>query len=106
IQFIMHVIPDTAYLYSFPTRRSSDLVEQPTKWQKDYRIGEFILFGHDRYKALNKDSYVKAVWQMQDWGKKYLKPQFVIENIAPRSEEHTSELQSRFDLVFSRLLEY
>ncbi|MFD1411150.1 type 2 periplasmic-binding domain-containing protein [Lapidilactobacillus gannanensis] len=58
-------------------------VEQPTKWQKDYRIGEFILFGHDRYKALNKDSYVKAVWQMQDWGKKYLKPQFVIENIAP-----------------------
>ncbi|WP_261806290.1 sugar ABC transporter substrate-binding protein [Lapidilactobacillus luobeiensis] len=58
-------------------------LNEPTKWQKDYRIGEFILFGHDRYKALNKSSYVEAVWQMQDWGKKYLKPQFKIENIAP-----------------------
>ncbi|MFD1465835.1 sugar ABC transporter substrate-binding protein [Lapidilactobacillus mulanensis] len=57
----------------------------PSAWQQKYRIGEFILFGHDRYKALNKDSYVKSVWQMQDWGKKYLKPQFQIENIAPNT---------------------
>ncbi|GEL13547.1 hypothetical protein FC15_GL001551 [Lapidilactobacillus concavus DSM 17758] len=56
-----------------------------TAWQKKYRIGEFILFGHDRYKALNKDSYVKAVWQMQEWGAKYLKPQFQIENISPNA---------------------
>lgn len=55
----------------------------PDKWQNQYRMGEFILFGHDRYKALNKDSYVKAVWQMQAWGQKYLTPQFKTENIAP-----------------------
>lgn len=55
----------------------------PNDWNRKYRIGEFILFGHDRFKALNKDSYVKAVWQMQDWGKKYLQPQFKVENISP-----------------------
>lgn len=55
----------------------------PEKWQKDYRIGEFIQFGHDRFKSYNKASYVKAVWQQQEWGQKFLTPQFKIENIAP-----------------------
>ena len=54
-----------------------------TKWQKDYRIGEFIQFGHDRFKAYNKASYVKAVWQQQAWGEKYLTPRFKMENISP-----------------------
>ncbi len=54
-----------------------------TKWQKDYRIGEFIQFGHDRFKSYNKASYVKAVWQQQAWGQKYLTPQFKMENISP-----------------------
>ncbi|WP_202961982.1 type 2 periplasmic-binding domain-containing protein [Bifidobacterium crudilactis] len=58
-------------------------LNETEKWQKEYRMGEFVLFGHDRYKALNKASYVDAVWQMQDWGQKYLTPQFKIENIAP-----------------------
>lgn len=56
---------------------------EPEKWQKDYGIGEFIQFGHDRFKSYNKASYVKAVWQQQEWGQKYLTPQFKIENIAP-----------------------
>lgn len=55
----------------------------PTRWQKQYRMGEFVLFGHDRFKALSPDSYVEAIHQMQNWGQKYLKPQFVIENIDP-----------------------
>ncbi|MGX7048607.1 hypothetical protein RU86_GL001742 [Lactococcus piscium] len=54
-----------------------------TKWENDYRIGEFIQFGHDRFKAYNKASYVKAVWQQQAWGQKYLTPQFKMENISP-----------------------
>ncbi|MDR0886415.1 MAG: sugar ABC transporter substrate-binding protein [Clostridiales Family XIII bacterium] len=55
----------------------------PEEWQLDYRIGEFITFGHDRFKALNQASYVKAVWQQQEWGQQYLTPQFKVENIAP-----------------------
>lgn len=55
----------------------------PEAWQKKYRMGEFVLFGHDRYKALNSDSFVPAIWQMQKWGQPYLKPQYLIENIDP-----------------------
>lgn len=58
---------------------------EPEKWQKEYRIGEFIQFGHDRYKALNPDSYVSAVKQMQEWGTGKLKSQFTTENIGPDS---------------------
>lgn len=58
-------------------------LQDPDKWEKEYRIGEFVLFGHDRYKALNKDSDVKAIWQMEAWGQKYLTPQFKVENINP-----------------------
>ncbi len=57
--------------------------EDASAWQNQYRIGEFFLMSHDKWKALNKDSYVQAVWQMQKWGQKYLTPQFDIENIAP-----------------------
>lgn len=57
----------------------------PETWQKDYRVGEFVLFGHDRYKALSKDSFVPAIWQMQKWGQRYLTPQYLIENINPDS---------------------
>lgn len=64
---------------------------EPEKFQKEWRIGEFVLFSHDRYKALNKDSYVQAIRQMQDWGRDYLKPQFEIENISPDA----NTLQSR-----------
>lgn len=58
-------------------------LNDPTRWQQEYRIGEFVLFGHDRYKALSKDSFTPAIWQMQEWGQGYLVPQFKIENITP-----------------------
>ncbi|WP_418969631.1 extracellular solute-binding protein [Alloscardovia omnicolens] len=58
-------------------------LEDPDKFVKDYRCGEFVLFGHDRYKALNKDTFVEALWQMQHWGQEYLTPQFEIENTDP-----------------------
>lgn len=66
------------------TDKANDIRQNDAEtWQKQYRIGEFVLFGHDRYKALNKDSFVPAIWQMQKWGQDYLKPQFLIENIEP-----------------------
>lgn len=55
----------------------------PEKWQKEYRVGEFIQFGHDRFKALSDDSYVEAVRQLQEWGDGKLEPQFATENIGP-----------------------
>lgn len=65
-------------------------LNDPEAWQKQYRMGEFVLFGHDRYKTLNKDSFVPAIWQMQKWGQQYLKPQYLIENIDPDASTRES----------------
>ncbi|MFF2909249.1 sugar ABC transporter substrate-binding protein [Paenibacillus sp. NPDC057934] len=53
------------------------------KYKKEYRIGEFIFFGHDRYKALSDDSFPESIRQMQEWGKGKLTPHFILENINP-----------------------
>lgn len=53
------------------------------QFKKEYRLSEFIFFGHDRYKALSSDAYPEAIKQMQDWGKGKLKPHFILENINP-----------------------
>lgn len=52
------------------------------KFKKVYRLGEFCLFGHDRYKLLGTDQ-IESIKQMQDWGTGKLKTQFSIENIDP-----------------------
>lgn len=52
------------------------------KYKKVYRLGEFCLFGHDRYKALGTDQIV-SIKQMQEWGAGKLKTMFAIENIDP-----------------------
>jgi putative aldouronate transport system substrate-binding protein len=52
------------------------------KYKKVYRLGEFCLFGHDRYKALGTDQ-IDSIKQMQEWGTGKLKTMFVIENIEP-----------------------
>lgn len=57
--------------------------DDPDKWQIEYRMGEFIQFGHDRFKAMNDASYVDAVKQMQEWGNGKLTSQFTTENIGP-----------------------
>ncbi|MBS5961557.1 sugar ABC transporter substrate-binding protein [Enterococcus gallinarum] len=57
--------------------------DDPEKWQLEYRMGEFIQFGHDRFKAMNDASYVDAVKQMQEWGDGKLTSQFPTENIGP-----------------------
>src|SRR5699024_12373606 len=60
-------------LHSFPTRRSSDLVDT---------------------RALTKEIREHGVMKAA-----------IVDEIQARSEEHTSELQSRFDLVCRLLLE-
>lgn len=77
---------------------------EPEKFQKEWRIGEFVLFSHDRYKALNKDSYVQAIRQMQDWGRDYLKPQFEIENISPDANTPQSRSLSAVNTNWSTTL--
>jgi putative aldouronate transport system substrate-binding protein len=53
------------------------------RFKKEYRMGEFMFFGHDRHKALSKDSFAESIKQMQEWGKGKLKGHFILENIEP-----------------------
>ncbi|PJN53232.1 hypothetical protein PAEAM_44350 [Paenibacillus sp. GM1FR] len=53
------------------------------QFKKDYRMGEFMFFGHDRHKAISADAFPEAIKQMQEWGKGKLKPHFILENISP-----------------------
>src|SRR5207247_10864687 len=90
--------PHLRDLHSFPTRRSSDLhlpstvgggtihwdAKTPRFWDIDFKKRSLLgpVEGAD----------------IQDWPFEY-------RDLAPRSEEHTSELQSRVDLVCRLLLE-
>src|SRR5688572_31636124 len=78
--------PDTPDLHSFPTRRSSDLwvAHTPGSQMMTVRLkntGLIILTGDNVYMREN------------------------VEKSIPRSEEHTSELQSQSNLVCRLLLE-
>ncbi len=53
------------------------------RFKKEYRIGEFFFFGHDKYKALSDDAYPESIKQMQEWGKGKLSPHFILENTSP-----------------------
>src|SRR5699024_12763528 len=75
-------------LHSFPTRRSSDLSEN-----------QFYLAITKRF-ANHHPSIPRLVVQCRS--RRYVGR---LESIHGRSEEHTSELQSRFDLVCRLLLE-
>src|SRR5699024_11256103 len=93
-------------LHSFPTRRSSDLTEG---WftPQDAIVGGAEFIG-EKYISVGQDTLYKMRWNPANpathqyatdagWAVKQTG------NI--RSEEHTSELQSRFDLVCRLLLE-
>lgn len=53
------------------------------RFKQEIRIGEFIPFGHDKYKALSEDSYPDSIKQMQEWGEGKLVPHFILENTDP-----------------------
>src|SRR5205823_12876217 len=84
------------YLHSFPTRRSSDLIYS--------QVGEALrrpagtnLLGNRRYKirTMIGDGESQSAFRMVTY----------VDAIQPRSEEHTSELQSLAYLVCRLLLE-
>src|SRR5207247_11147491 len=93
------------HLPSFPTRRSSDL-EPIARASKRLPLAEYKKFFDDnirRSKAAifhNADIYPPAydtvmaiTWSTTD------RAVTIPDRLVPRSEEHTSELQSRVDLV-------
>lgn len=87
------------------TEKARDVQKnEPEKWQKEYRVGEFIQFGHDRFKALSDDSYVEAVRQMQEWGDGKLQPQFATENIGPDAGSQEARALSAIQTNWSTTL--
>src|SRR5699024_12547781 len=101
----LHVFDHTLTLHSFPTRRSSDLVVSDV-WGKDVMVFEYSVeliqnqkFSSEKLNAL-KELLEKKLF---DYAKQ--KKIQIISFLVIRSEEHTSELQSRFDLVCRLLLE-
>lgn len=78
--------------------------DDPEKWQLEYRMGEFIQFGHDRFKAMNPDSYVDAVKQMQEWGDGKMTSQFLTENIGPDAGTQEARAQSAIQTNWSTTL--
>src|SRR5699024_12626399 len=94
--FVFSSHHDHRDLHSFPTRRSSDLIKRYIQ-QNGIRMVNFMYpAGDGRLKTLNfvinNQAYLDAILTCG-------------ERVDGRSEEHTSELQSRFDLVCRLLLE-
>src|SRR5207247_8012747 len=92
-------------LHSFPTRRSSDL--------DSARAGQSVLYGRPAFTAwlipprraagmISSDKCFEANRSARPPAAKRSTPST---SPRPRSEEHTSELQSRVDLVCRLLLE-
>src|SRR5690606_42151214 len=92
-----HCSRDHPYLHSFPTRRSSDL--------NGARL-ERINFLGDRSKRAMRQAYglmVNYLYKLDDIEANH--EAFAGRGEVVRSEEHTSELQSRENLVCRLLLE-
>src|SRR5207249_9950650 len=85
------------YLHSFPTRRSSDLLDAVVLVEAALEPGRIRLERLDRVVDGHVDVLRRA-------GEDVL-PEEALVGVNARSEEHTSELQSRFDLVCRLLLE-
>src|SRR5699024_12272290 len=91
----------TTLLHAFPTRRSSDL--SCHSFHADYGISD----SNELQARVKKKMIERAEksYIMVDHTKIGRKSFSYIDNVVHRSEEHTSELQSRFDLVCRLLLE-
>lgn len=69
--------------YSLTPEMKELQISDNDRFKKEIRIGEFIPFGHDKYKALSNDSFPESIKQMQEWGEGKLYPHFVLENTVP-----------------------
>src|SRR5690606_40514885 len=101
--FLYYAAPP--YLHSFPTRRSSDLMlhaKYPLKESKFYTFYQDINGGFKSRNALRQNHNTEAdyAWVYFNYHLDKLPASQKL-----RSEEHTSELQSRENLVCRLLLE-
>src|SRR5207249_10931677 len=98
VMFLYHTNADHQSLHPFPTRRSSDL---PGVHLHEVERAVVVEQELDRSCADIADRLGEPYGRVPD-----VVPQRLIHGRAGRrSEEHTSELQSRFDLVCRLLLE-
>lgn len=74
------------------------------RFKQEIRIGEFIPFGHDRYKALSDDAYPESIKQMQEWGQGKLVPHFILENTDPDAGSEEARAYSAIKTNWSTTL--
>src|SRR5207302_7959366 len=102
----LHDHPHHGALPSFPTRRSSDLNEQQGSSHHDPGQGGAVLHASrergDRYVPKSPGTVDKLNLY---YGPYTIPPGWDANRVDLRSEEHTSELQSRENLVCRLLLE-
>src|SRR5699024_12598910 len=96
------------HLHSFPTRRSSDLIFEQfkdtfTNTLADIKVDDGLKEGTDMGPLAHERRLTSMQQFVDDATQKGAKVLLGGENTS-RSEEHTSELQSRFDLVCRLLL--
>src|SRR5206468_12497336 len=96
--FFLYCYPDPPHLHSFPTRRSSDLFSHNARWPSGSTM---VVIPAPRNASATSsvcgvggpfNAEMVTRWPRVRWP-------------ITRSEEHTSELQSRSDLVCRLLLE-
>src|SRR5690606_41794980 len=94
-------------LPSFPTRRSSDLGYIQSQKDMPRCVLHAVLRIHQCHDAISSARlFVQGLWQQWIVGKQVvIQVIFVLVGFLYRSEEHTSELQSRENLVCRLLLE-
>src|SRR5207247_10708178 len=98
----LHHTPYTPDRHSFPTRRSSDLAMRSHTCMNSIRLRSLLSF------AELVDKQCGAGFSLRGTSVPLQRPAGTCDRRAeapPRSEEHTSELQSRVDLVCRLLLE-
>lgn len=74
------------------------------RYKKEYRLGEFFFFGHDKYKALSDDAYPDSIKQMQEWGEGKLVPHFILENTNPDAGTEEARINSNVNTEWATTL--
>src|SRR5699024_11382729 len=102
--FIPHLSPPPPHLHSFPTRRSSDLPSSPTpsRTLTPRQCSRWCSTPPSSRGRLAVVARPQLARRRVCGGRRVM---CGVPRLMPRSEEHTSELQSRFDLVCRLLLE-